>query len=251
MTFTRRLVDEQMDALDLDPEEHRLALAGLRRLNSLSGVSSVLYRRLLRLAPAKPRRPMRVLDVASGGGDLPVAWLVRARRQGFPLHVTALDRSGTALEAASEQAQRANVDLATVQRDCLCDGLPGGFDVVTCSLFLHHLNEPQAIRLIQEMWRASRRSVVVCDLERSRLNLALVAAAARLVSRSGVVHHDAVASVQGAFTRPELADLFRHSLGFTVPVRRSLPCRMVAVMEQSCEVEWVEGLAPAVAGAVA
>jgi len=251
MTFSRRLVDEQMDAPDLDPDVHRLALAGLRRLNRVSGVSSVLYRRLLRLAPVNPKRPMRVLDVASGGGDLPVAWLVRARRQGFPLEVTALDRSETALAAAAAQAKRANVDLTLVQRDCLAESLPGGFDVVTCSLFMHHLSEPQGIRLIQEMWRASRRSVVICDLERSRLNLALVAAASRLVSRSEVVHHDAVASVRGAFTREELADLFQHAFGFTVPIRRSLPCRMLAVLEQSCEVERVEGLAPAVAGAVA
>lgn len=251
MTLPRRRVDEWMDDPELDAQRHRSALAGLRRLNRLSRVSSVLYPQLARLAKQTPDRPLQILDVASGSADLPIDWIRKARRQGISLKITALDRSETALATASESATAAGVTLGTIQRDCLADRLPSGFDVVTCSLFMHHLDDDDAIKLVHQMWRACRRSILICDLDRSRINVALVGAAARIVSRSEIVHHDSIASVRGAYTRSEFESLLERSLGFHVPVRRSLPCRFLAVMDQACEVQWAAGARPAIAGAIA
>ena len=253
MTFPRRRVDELMDDPAIDPERHRQALAGLRRLNRISGVSAAMMRRLTRLSLAAnsgasaKKRPLRVLDVACGSGDLPIDWLLSARRRGIPLSVTGLDISDVALQTASKSAQAQGVELGTVCRDALRDGLPGGFDVVTCSLFMHHLDPPEVSRLVQEMWRASGRAVVICDLERSRTNLALVAASARLVTRSDVVHFDASASVRGAYTRGEFAALVHNALGFEVPIRHSLPCRFMTVIDHRCVAESVGDLSPGLA----
>lgn len=250
MVFPRCRVEEQMDAPDLCPDQHRAALAGLRRLNRLSGVSTALFRQLVRLAAVAPRgRPLRVLDVASGSGDLPIAWLKLARHRGLPLAVTALDRSELALQTAAEAARQAGLTLGTVRRDCLREGLPSGFDVVTSSLFMHHLDPPDVSRLIQEMWRVSNRAIVICDLERSLTNLALVSASARLVTRSSIVHFDASASVRAAYTRSEFAMLLHQALGFSVPVKTSFPCRFLAVIDQQCQAETVKGFMPSVAGA--
>lgn len=250
MPLDRQRVDEWMDDPALPPDRHRHALSGLRRLNQISGVSSALMRQLTRLAAsASKHRPLKILDVASGSGDLPIAWLKAAKRKKIPMAVTALDISETAMQTASEAATRADVELGTICRDALHDGLPTGFDVVTCSLFMHHLDPPDVSKLIHEMWRASERAMVICDLERSRTNLALVAASARLVTRSDVVHFDASASVRGAYTRAEFSKLLQQALGFTVPVRRSFPCRFMAVIDQHCDAEYVSSLSPAVAGA--
>lgn len=248
MPLPRKRVDEWMDDPALSPERHRHALSGLRRLNRISGVAGAMFRQLKRLAAADPGRMLRVLDVASGSGDLPIAWLKAARAAGMPLSVTALDISETAMKTANESAGFAGVQLGTVRRDCLREGLPGGFDVVTCSLFMHHLDPPDVSRLIQEMWRASQRAIVICDLERSRTNLALVAASARLVTRSDVVHFDASASVRGAYTRDEFADMLHSSLGFPVRVRLSFPCRFMVVIDQQCEAESVPELGSGMVG---
>ncbi|SMP53206.1 Methyltransferase domain-containing protein [Neorhodopirellula lusitana] len=248
MPLQRQRVDELMDDPALSPERHRSALAGLRRLNWISGVAAAMMRPLKRYSLANPKRPLKILDVASGSGDLPIAWLKYAKRRGIPLAVTALDVSEVALQTASQSASAAGVELGTIRRDCLRDGLPGGFDIVTCSLFMHHLDPPEVTRLIQEMWRASERAVVICDLDRSRTTLALVAASARLVTRSDVVHFDASASVRGAYTRAEFTDLVRQSLGFEVAIRRSLPCRWMAIIDQQCEAETVPGMKSVLAG---
>lgn len=250
MVFPRSRVDEQMDAPDLSPDRHRAALAGLRRLNRMSGVSTTIFRQLARFAAVSPRhRPLRVLDVASGSGDLPIAWLASAQRRGMPLAVTALDRSELAMQTAADAARQAGVTLGTVRRDCLREGLPSGFDVVTSSLFMHHLDPPEVSRLIQEMWRVSERAIVICDLERSRTNLALVSASARVLSRSPIVHFDAPASVRAAYTRSEFSMLLHQALGFSVPVKTSFPCRLLAVIDQQCSAETVGGMIPTVAGA--
>ncbi|TWT93014.1 methyltransferase domain-containing protein [Neorhodopirellula pilleata] len=248
MPLPRERVDEWMDDPALSPERHRHALSGLRRLNRISGVAGAMFRQLKRLAAATPERPLRILDVASGSGDLPIAWLKAARHSGIPMSVTALDISEVAMQTASESASVSGVQLGTVRRDCLREGLPGGFDVVTCSLFMHHLDPPDVSRLIQEMWRASERAIVICDLERSRTNLALVAASARLVTRSDVVHFDASASVRGAYTRHEFSKMMNASLGFPVRVRRSFPCRFMVVIDQQCETECIAELSPGMVG---
>ncbi|MEM6777703.1 MAG: methyltransferase domain-containing protein [Planctomycetota bacterium] len=250
----RRRVDEQMDAPNLDPQLHQAALSGLRRLNRTSGVSRAMFPHLVRLARLAPQQPLRILDVASGSGDLPIDWLVRARRRDIHFQITALDRSSTALDMALESARRAEVDLGIVHQDCIQDGLPSGFDVVTCSLFMHHLEDQEVVSLVHEMWRVCSRGLLICDLERSRLHTGLIAIAAQLLTRSPIVHADAIASARGAYSRSEFAALIERSLGFSVPVRRSLPCRMIASVDQPCQRDvtaepWNSVVQPAIAGA--
>lgn len=250
MTAKRARVDEWMDDPGLDPDRHLAALRGLSRLNRISMVSGVFFSQLARLAAMTPGRPLRVLDVASGSADLPIDWLRRAKKREMQLQVTALDRSDVAMRAAADSAKVAKVELGTVVRDCLKDGLPSGFDVVTNSLFMHHLEDFEAVRLIQEMWRVSDRAVVICDLERSIVNVGLVGLGSRIVTRSDVVHHDAIASVRGAYSRDEFSALLRQAMGFPVPVRMSFPCRFLAVLDQLCEVELAKGRRPVMSGMV-
>jgi hypothetical protein len=70
--------------------------------------------------------------------------------------------------------------------------------------------------------------ILICDLERSRFNLALVSLAAQLLSRSKVVHYDGPQSVKGAFTRDEFRRLSEYSMGVHVDVHNAFPCRFIA-----------------------
>ncbi len=226
-----------MDDPAIDPAVHDAALAGLRRLNSVSMIAPLLAGQLRKLAAAVAPRPLRVLDVACGGGDLPIAWAKSARRQGWSLAVTALDRCDRALETTRRAAEAAGLEIGVRQANALTEPLPRGFDVVTCSLFLHHLDGPDVVRLVGEMTRVAGRAVLLCDLERTRLNLAIVSAASRLVSRCPVVHHDAAASIRGAWTRSELAELISGVVPGPVPVRSMPPCRMLAVIHRRVTAE--------------
>ena len=91
--------------------------------------------------------------------------------------------------------------------DALAGPLPGGYDVVTCTLFLHHLGEHDAVELLREVGAAARRLVLVDDLIRSRLGYALAAVGCHLLSGSRVVRYDGPASVAGAFSLAEVKSL--------------------------------------------
>lgn len=220
-----------MDDPSIPEAVHRQALAGLARLNALSGIASLLFGRLRRLQRRNPDRPLRVFDVASGAGDLPIKWLIAARKRRVPLQVTASDLSSQAIEYQQKSARQAGVELGEYQLDCLRDPIPGGFDVVICSLFMHHLEDHECSRLLQSMQMASEQTMLVCDLERSGFNLVSVGVASRLVTRSHVVHHDATASIRGAYTREEFKKLAEDSLALPVAVESLFPCRFLATVD--------------------
>lgn len=196
-----------MDQPGLDPRLHAQALRGLRRVNLLSGTAGSLWRRIRPLAIQSQTRPLRVLDVACGGGDLAIALAGKADKEGLAVEVAACDFSETALTVARRSAEGAKVAARFFQADVLNDPLPVGFDVVCCSLFLHHLEEDQAIGLLHSMGQAAGRMLLVSDLKRSRLGYLLAWGGIRLLSRSRICHVDGPLSVQGAFTVPEAQEL--------------------------------------------
>jgi 2-polyprenyl-3-methyl-5-hydroxy-6-metoxy-1,4-benzoquinol methylase len=168
---------------------------------------------------------VRVLDLATGGGDVPIRLHHRARRAGLPLTVEGCDVSPGAIEYATRQAERRGAAVRFFVADALADDLPHGYDAVVCSLFLHHLTDEQAVRLLRRMALAAGRLVLVNDLVRSRAGLLLARVATRVLSLSPVVHVDGPRSVEGAFTVEEARSLAaRADLGGAT-VERRWPCR--------------------------
>src|SRR5262249_11928064 len=152
-------------------------------------------------------RPLRVLDVATGAGDLPLALGERFRRAGLAAEVSGCDISPVALAHARRRAAEAGAAARVFQADALSGPLPGPYDALFCSLFLHHLEEADAVTLLGRMRDAAQQLVLVNDLERGRLGYLLAWLGARLLTRCRVVHVDAPRSVENAFTRQEAVAL--------------------------------------------
>ena len=243
MMLQRDRQPELMDDPKLPKEEHLHALSGLARLNRVSGIASTMYGHLRSQALAQGGRALCVLDVASGAGDVPIAWARRAKREGLSMQLTLLDASSVAVEEQRRRARVAGVDILTIQHDCLNSPLPGCFDVVTCSLFMHHLDDHQVVRLLQAMQSASDQAIVVSDLERSRMNLALIQVASRLLTRSHVVHTDSALSVRAAYTEEEFKKIAESALARPVRIQQAFPCRFVATFDEETVTEAVPAFA--------
>ncbi len=231
----RVLQPEEMDDPQLPEEPHRAALYGLARLNRATAIAPVIYRRIRRLALAA-KRPVKVLDIATGSGDLPIYWAKRAAREGLAIQCTGIDFSAVAIAVGREEAAKANVSVDFIQRDVLRDRLPTGYDILTCGLFMHHLEIAQIRQLLLSMQSAQQMAMIICDLERSMLNLACVWFAAHSLSRCPIVHRDAVRSVRAALTREEFQRIVEQTLGRTPRISGLPPCRFLATMEEACEV---------------
>jgi 2-polyprenyl-3-methyl-5-hydroxy-6-metoxy-1,4-benzoquinol methylase len=201
----RRLEPELMDDPGLEPGRHVRALEALTTVNLLSGTAGRIWRELERAGLA-PGRPLRVLDVACGGGDVVVALARRAGRTGLPLAIHGCDRSPVALEHAQRLAERQGVDARFFELDVLASPLPTGYDLVCSSLFLHHLDDAQAAALLSAMARAAD-AVFVQDLRRTWLGWALAVVTLSTVARSDVALVDGPRSVAGAFSLEEASAL--------------------------------------------
>ena len=198
---------ELMDAPDLDPVRHVQALGALARVNRFSGVAARIWREILHLSREQGVRrrdqPMRLLDVACGGGDVMVDVARRARSAGVPLEVHGCDVSPVALEHARGQAERWGVAADFLSRDVVAEGLPGGYDLVCSSLFHHHLSDRDAVGVLRDMAEAGR-CVLVQDLLRGSAGYVLAWSGIRLLSRSEVARVDGPRSVRAAFSLPEM-----------------------------------------------
>lgn len=213
-----------MDAPGLDPEEHHAALRGLERIHRLSACGPGIWRHLQALA-RELQRPLRCLDLASGGGELAFDLERRARRAGLTLAITGVDKSETATGFAHERARQrgSNVEFRTGDAFELLS--EERVDVAWTSLFLHHLDAAPAQRLLGAMARCARELVLVNDLVRSSPGWILAWAGTRLLTRSEIVHVDGTRSVEGAWTPGEARELAR-AAGWPQPrLERSFPCR--------------------------
>ncbi len=116
---------------------------------------------------------------------------------------TAATCSAVAVEHARGRAAAAGADVRFFVEDVLRRPALSGYDVVMCSLFLHHLGEEEAAGFLRWAAATAAHQVLVNDLQRSGLGLALAHVAVRLLTTSDVVHVDGPRSVESAFTMDE------------------------------------------------
>lgn len=203
----RRVVPELMDDLALPAASHAQALVSLVRINLLSATAASFHRPLRRLLKARPGEPLAVLDLASGAGDVPVRLARWARRHRLPLRFAGCDRSPRAVAWAAVRAENHGVEVQFFPHDVVADGVPQGWDVIICSLFLHHLSTPQVRQLLTAVGAVAGRGAILSDLIRSPLGFAAAWVGTRLLSSSPVVRADGPASVRAAFTLSEIRHL--------------------------------------------
>lgn len=205
---TRQLQSEQMDDPTLDRTAHRRALAGLRRINAWSGTAGYLGRAITRIATERGLTRPSVLDVACGGGDLAIQLSRQLHGSGIDAVVHGCDISSTAVEhATANAAAKRAIGCAFFQHDALREPLTSDYDIITTTLFLHHLREADAVAVLGSLKAAARHALLVDDLIRSRRGYWLAQLGCRVLSRSPIVHYDGPASVQGAYTLREVSDL--------------------------------------------
>ena len=201
--FSRRSEQvELMDDLTLASDALRQNLDELEVINTRLGGYSVLTEALGRLAPP-PGRPLRVVDVGSGGGDT-LRYLARwARRRHLPVELLGVDANAFMVEYAAQRSA-GFAEISFAQQDIFAPEFAQlRPDIITCSLFCHHFTDEQLVLMLRQWQQQARVAVVVNDLHRHPLAYHSIRWLTRLLGGSYLVQHDAPLSVLRAFTRPD------------------------------------------------
>jgi ubiquinone/menaquinone biosynthesis C-methylase UbiE len=217
-------MDRRTDAVELldGPLDDPSALVGnlrdLRRVNRWLGGASLSGPAIDALAAH--RDELTLLDVGTGGADIPLALLERARQRSKRLSVVAVDNRPEVLAAAvrARPVVGATPGLELHVGDGLALPYPDrSFDVAHASMVVHHLAHDDAIVLLREMARVARLGVVVNDLERGRLPWLGAWLGSHLLTGNRYTRNDAPLSVSRAYRAREMVAMIG-AAGLT-PVR--------------------------------
>jgi len=192
---------EWMDVAEAPTAELERDLRNLASLNRRFGASAVVTKKL---GPIFRRRePLSILDLATGGADIPRALVRQARSLGCPVAVTAVDRQAATLRIA-EKFSADFPEIIFVQGDITTFEPSKTHDIVMCNLALHHFEESDVIRILRKCRQWAGQGVLITDLRRSRLAQAAIVAVTELFYREPMTRHDARVSAARAFSFGEL-----------------------------------------------
>ncbi len=182
-------------------------LHNLRQLNRFFGSYTLVSRFLKQWI--KPNDRLRVLDLATGSGDIPRLVVDYARSVHADMAVDAVDAQPATLEIAKSLSM-AYPEIA-FHHGHILEWEGGPYDMVLCSLVLHHFTELDAVRLLRRARELSRAFVLVADLRRSFLARAGVFLLTSAVFRDAMTKYDGRLSAARAFSFQEFGELARRA----------------------------------------
>ncbi|MBM80363.1 MAG: nucleotide-binding protein [Planctomycetaceae bacterium] len=200
---------EVMDQPDLDVSLHRQALDVIGRFHRLFRSGDEIFGRIRDLQDSD--RPLRILDVACGGGDMIVGLGQAARKANFDIEISGCDLSNVALERTAELATQAHIEVKLFPFDAIKDEFPEQFDVIVSTMFIHHLSNQDVVALLRKMKSAATKRIIVADQARSRATYFFVKTLMLVASRSPVTRVDGPLSIRAAFTADEFEQVAREA----------------------------------------
>lgn len=154
----------------------------------------------------RPNDNLRLLDLGTGSGDIPRLVVDFARQTGAKVAVDAVDLQASTLVIA-RNLSAGYPEIQYQGADIRQFGQAAAYDIVCCSLALHHFNEADALDLLGRCRELSRNHVLVADLRRGWLATLGVDLITRFIFREPMTRHDARVSAARAFSFRELHDL--------------------------------------------
>lgn len=183
-----------------------------------------IYRRYIRPELSRSRTTS-LLDIGSGGADIPHKLYTWANDDGLSLQITATDPDPRALEFVRQNGN----DTAAVEylQKPAQKLLRGGrrFDFVISNHLVHHLSDQQLLEMAGYARGLSTRRVLFNDIERGDLGYLLFSAITFPLFPESYIREDGLTSIRRSFTRNELRQLLPE--GWTI--EPLFPYRMLMV----------------------
>jgi 2-polyprenyl-3-methyl-5-hydroxy-6-metoxy-1,4-benzoquinol methylase len=154
----------------------------------------------------RPDEKLRVVDLATGSGDIPRLIVDYARQISAKVEIDALDWQPATLEIARKLSVN-YPEISYHEANILEGNSIAAYDIALCTLALHHFSNEDAVRLLRRCREVSKRLVLVSDLRRSFSLVAGVYLLTTLIFREPMTRYDARLSAIRAFSFSEMRDL--------------------------------------------
>ncbi|GAB3541612.1 class I SAM-dependent methyltransferase [Arthrobacter tecti] len=150
-------------------------------------------------------RTNTLLDIGSGGGDVPRAFARWALRDGIRLTITAIDPDERAFAFAKRRHDNEPAPGLTFRRAFSSELVAKGeqYDVVTSNHVLHHLSPDELGGLLRDSELLSTRLALHSDIERTRIGYPLFSLAT-LPFLGSYIREDGLTSIRRSYLAREL-----------------------------------------------
>jgi len=189
----------QAISVELDRDLQRL-----RQLNRWFGSHSLVLRFIR--SWIRPGDKLRVVDLATGSGDIPRLIVDYARKINAKIEIDALDQQPATLEIARKLSAD-YPEISYREANILEWSSVDAYDISLCTLALHHFSNENAVQLLRRCRDLSKRFVLVSDLRRSFFLIASVYVLTTLIFREPMTRYDARLSAVRSFSFSEMRDL--------------------------------------------
>jgi SAM-dependent methyltransferase len=183
-------------------------LENIRELNRWFGSYALISMFLTRWI--EPGARLRIVDLATGSGDIPRLIAEYGRKVGAELRIDGVDQQSATLEIAKRLSVRYS-EITFVEGDVLEWQPTDPYDIAFCTLALHHFSEDDAVRLLQHCRKLSRKFVLVSDLRRSWIAAIGVHLLTATLFCEPMTRYDARLSIGRAFSFSEMNQLARRA----------------------------------------
>ncbi|MFO7672776.1 MAG: methyltransferase domain-containing protein [Lutibacter sp.] len=195
---------ELMDDFSVEGNLLRESLDSLANINKWLGGNFVTLNGLKKVLKKYDKsKPITMLDLGCGNGDMLREVAKFGKKAGYKLTLIGIDANQHTIDYASELSVD-YPEISYLKQDVFSDEFQNlQYDLVLATLFLHHFNEEDIVKLLAPILKKASLGIVVNDLNRNKIAYFLFGFLCLFI-KNKMTKEDGLTSVLRAFKREDL-----------------------------------------------
>ncbi len=204
-TSKRTDKNEIMDDFDLQGEELVKTLHDLDNINAWLGGNKITINGIIKLLEGAPEgSTIRIADIGCGNGAMLRKLAGWGKRNKYNFELTGIDANAHAIEIGKDLSHDYPEISLKVLNIFSEDFKAMEFDIILCTLTLHHFKDEQIIALVRQLYDQSILGVVINDLHRSSAAYILFKAFCAVFVNNEIARKDGLISILRGFKNEDL-----------------------------------------------
>ncbi|MDY8136107.1 methyltransferase domain-containing protein [Aquimarina sp. 2201CG5-10] len=204
-TTYRSEEEELMDDFEMQGETLEKTLKDIAKLNKWLGGNRITIKGVTFLLKKLSKdKTYHITDIGCGNGDMLRAIAKLGRKLGYQFKLLGIDANKFTIENAKELSIH-YPEISYQVDDIFNDSYARqNFDIVLCTLTLHHFNNQQIEDLLYTLNKQTSVGVVINDLQRSKLAYYLFKLVCAIFINNPMAKYDGAISILRGFRKNEL-----------------------------------------------
>ena len=175
-------------------------------------------------------RPLEILDIGFGGGDIPLKIYNWAERDGISVKITGIETDPRALKFVETRDWPDNIKFEYLTtHEVISEGRT--FDVVISNHLIHHLSEGELKQTLMDSKKLSRKLILFNDLERNPLAFISFSLFIGPFCPGSYIAYDGRISIRKSYQKTELEEVVPNDW----TVKQMNPFRLLLIKENVTE----------------